>query len=203
MPDDLPIYSGSMLRTRLQFADLDRFKHIDTSSIWEKSDAFIEQLEGGANVRIARETVREATKEGLIEIHRIIFSGELRQRAIKPLFRGQDCPDPEFIERSLENFFRWLSAESVEEIHSIERAALGLVRIVDIWPFQTGNLTVALMLGNTILGQSGLPPFFVLPEHKREFTTIIGQAMTIETQPLVNAIYTTIKRELEALASDR
>lgn len=190
-----------MLRTRLQFADLERFKGLDVSSVWNKSDSFIEKLEGGRNVRPARETVREASKAGLLQIHSLVFNGGgLRQQSLRPLFRGQDCPDPEFIERSLDNFFNWLTAESVAEIHPIERAALAIVRIADIWPFEDGNLTIGLMLGNVLLGQAGLPPFFVLTEHKKEFTTVIAQAMTIETQPLVNAIYKTIKREFEALA---
>ena len=208
MPEDLPIYSESILRTSRQFSDLDRFKSHDISPIWEKSDRLIEELEGGVNARGAREAVQEATKAGLLHIHRTmfgrtVFGGHLRKQSVAPLFRGQDCPDPEFIDRSLDNFFGWLTAESVAEIHPIERAALGLVRIADIWPFDTGNLTVAIMLGNIILAQANLPPFFVLPEHKREFTAIIGQAMTIETQPLINAIYKTIMRELEALASER
>src|SRR5262245_30662007 len=126
MPEDLPIYSESMLRTHLQFADLGRFKHVDTTSIWEKSDTFIEEFEGGANVRRARETANEPTKATLYEIHSIVFGGPLRQLAMKPLFRGQDCPDPEFIDRSLDNFFNWLTAESIAEIHAIERAALVL-----------------------------------------------------------------------------
>ena len=201
MPEDLPIYSDSMLRTRLQFADLERFKGLDVSAVWDKSDAFIEKLEGGRNVRPARETVREATKAGLLQIHSMVFGdGGLRRQSLRPLFRGQDCPDPEFIERSLDNFFHWLTAESVAEIHPIERAALAIVRIADIWPFETGNLTLAVMLGNIILGQAGLPPFFVLTQHKKEFNTVIAQAMSIETQPLVNAIYKTVKRELDALA---
>jgi hypothetical protein len=201
MGEDLPIYSDSMLRTRLQFADLARFKNIDVTSVWEKSDDFIERLEGGSNVRRARETAREATKAGLLQVHSIVFGNGLRQQALRPLFRGQDCPAPEFIDRSLDNFFNWLTAESVAEIHPIERAALVIARIVDIWPFDRGNLTVAAMLGNTVLAQANLPPFFVLPEHKAEFQTVIAQAMSIETQPLVNAIYRTIKREYEALAS--
>ena len=199
MPEHLPIYSESMLRTRLQFADLSRFKYIDVSSVWEKSDTVIQQFEGGANVRRAREAVTEPTKSALYQIHSIVFGGQLRQQPMKPLFRGQDCPDPEFIDRSLENFFSWLTAESVAEIHPIERSALVLVRIADIWPFESGNLTAATVFGNVILQRAGLPPFFVLPEHKREFTTVIAQAMAIETQPLINAIYKTIKRELEAL----
>jgi fido (protein-threonine AMPylation protein) len=202
MPEDLPIYSESTLRTRLQFADLDRFKHMQISPVWEKSDSIIEQLEGASNVRQARETVQKPTKTGLLRIHSMVFDGALRQRSMKPLFRGQDCPAPEFIDRSLDNLVYWLTAESVAEIHPIERAALVLTRIVDIWPFQSGNLTVAIIFANIGLQQASLPPFFVLPEHKKEFNTVIAQAMAIETQPLVNAIYKTIKRELEALASE-
>jgi hypothetical protein len=41
----------------------------------------------------------------------------------------------------------------------------------------------------------------VLPEHRKEFTTVVAQAMAIETQPLVNAIFNCVKREMEALAS--
>jgi hypothetical protein len=200
MAEDLPIYSESMLRTRLQFADLERLKHVDTSSIWLKADTFIEQFENGSNVRQARERVTEPTKAGLLEMHSIVFGGTLRQQSMKPMFRGQDCPDPEFIDRSLDNFFGWLTAESVAEIHPIERASLVLTRVADIWPFDKGNLTSAIMLGNITLAKAGLPPFFVLPQHKKEFQTVIAQAMAIETQPLVNAIYRTIKRELEALA---
>src|SRR5262245_14037231 len=73
MGEDLPIYSESMLRTRLQFADLERFKHLDATPIWEKSDPLIEQFEGGTNVRRARELVMEPTKSGLLEIHSIVF----------------------------------------------------------------------------------------------------------------------------------
>jgi Fic family protein len=200
MPDDLPIYSESMLRTRLQFAGLERLKGIDTTPAWKKADRFIEQLEGATNAGQARETIQEPTKAGLLRIHLILFGTDtLRQHAIQPMFRGQDCPPPEFIDRSLDNFFSWLAAESVAEIHPIEKAALALTRVVDIWPFEAGNLTVAIMLANIGLRSAGLAPFFVLPQHRKEFNRAVAQAMAIETQPLVNAIYNTVKRELEAL----
>jgi len=190
-----------MLRTRLQFSALERLRGVDTASVWEKSDDFIAQLEGALNVREAREEVQEATKAGFLRMHSLMFTGELRRRPVQPLFRGHDCPDPEFIDRSLDNFFNWLTAESLSEIHPIERAALVLSRVVDIWPFEAGNLTVAVMLANVGLRQAGLAPFFVLPQHKKEFMTVVAQAMAIETQPLVNAIFSCIKREMEALES--
>jgi hypothetical protein len=197
---DLPIYPDTSLRTRLQFSALERLRGVDTQPAWEKSDEFIAQLEGARNVRHAREEVQEVTKSGLLKMHALTFTGVLRQNSLAPLFRGQDCPDPQFIDRSLDNFFSWLTAESVSEIHPIERSALVLTRLADIWPFDTGNLTAAIMLANIGLRQAGLAPFFVLPEHKKEFTTTVAQAMAIEMQPLVNAIYNCIKREMEALA---
>ena len=57
------------------------------------------------------------------------------------------------------------------------------------------------MLANVGLRQAGLAPFFVIPEHKKEFMTVVAQAMAIEMQPLVNAIFNCIKREMEALES--
>ena len=190
-----------MLRTRLQFAALERLRGVDTELVWIKSDAALEEFEGARGVRQARDEVQEVTKAGLLRMHSIMFTGSLRQSALQPIFRGHDCPDPQYIGRSLDNFFGWLTAESLSEIHPIERAALVLTRIVDIWPFDVGNLTVAIMLANVGLRQAGLSPFFVLPEHRKEFTTVVAQAMAIETQPLVNAIFNCVKREMEALAS--
>jgi Fic family protein len=204
MAEDLPIYSESMLRTRRQFADLEKLKGIDTTPIWEKADNYIQKMEGATGAARAR-AVQQASKTGLLEMHSILFAGRegagrLRQSIVKPLYRGHDCPEPQFIDRSLDNFFGWLTAESISEIHPIEKAALLLTRIVDIWPFEFGNLTVAIVFANLHLREAGFAPFFVLPEHVREFNTVVAQAMTIEMQPLVNAIYKTIKREMEALA---
>ena len=106
---DLPIYPDASLRTRLQFSALERLRGVDTRPAWEKSDEFIAQLEGARNVRQAREEVQEVTKSGLLKMHALTFTGVLRQNSLAPLFRGQDCPDPQFIDRSLDNFFSWLT----------------------------------------------------------------------------------------------
>jgi len=207
MPEDLPIYPDNvMLRSGIQFADLIRWRDVDTTSIWAKADEFIALMEGATDVAEARSALTNPDKNGLLEAHRILFrgkpsAGQLRQTLIAGRYRGQDCPEPQFIDRSLDNFFMWMSAESLAEIHPIEKAALVLTRIVDIWPFDSGNLTAAVVLANSFLAQARLAPFFVMPEHLAEFDKILAQAVTIETQPLVNAIYRTIKREIEALAS--
>jgi fido (protein-threonine AMPylation protein) len=206
MPDDLPIYPDSpTLRSGMQFADLLRFSAVDTTAIWEKSDEFIARMEGASSVAKARMALTEPGKSGLLEAHGLLFAGQagagmLRQTLIAGRYPGQDCPEPEYIDNSLNNFFGWMSAESMAEVHPIEKAALVLTRIVDVWPFGSGNLTVAVMLSNAYLKQAGLPPFFVLPDHMDEFNKILAQAVKIETQPLVNAIHKTLKREIEAIA---
>ena len=207
MAEDLPIYSEKMsLRTGLQFADLERLKNVDFAPIWERADHFIGMIEGASSVAKARGYFTGPTKDELLRAHATMFApqlqaGRLRQSVIAGRYRGQDCPEPEFIDRSLDNFFHWMSAESMAEIHPIEKAVLVFTRIVDVWPFDIGNLTAALVLSNCYLQQAGLPPFFVLPEHMQEFEKIVQQAVTIETQPLVNAIHRTLKREIEAIAS--
>ncbi len=207
MPDDLPIYpDGVMLRSGLQFADLLRWKGVDTSAVWVKADSFIAMMEDAGAVDEARAALGTQTdKAGLLKAHGILFrkqpsAGLLRRSLITGRYRGQDCPEPQFIERSLDNFFMWMTAESISEIHPIEKAALVLTRIVDIWPFDVGNITTAIVLSNAFLARAGVAPFFVMPEHMTEFDRILAQAVTIETQPLVNSIYRTIKREMEALA---
>jgi len=203
---DLPIYSDSILRSSLQFADLARFKVTDAGPAWDKADAAITQMEGAANLPTARERFTEISKSSLLEVHRAVFdgsegAGRFRTTELRPLYRGQDCAPPEFIERSLDNLISWTSAESFNEIHPIEKCALAMTRIADIWPFEFGNLTIAVMAGNVFLRLANLTPFFVERQHMQEFEKTIAQSLSIETQPLINAIYKTVRREMETLGS--
>jgi hypothetical protein len=192
----------------LQFAELERLKGPDASSAWASADLIIAALEGASSpssVSNARQSLTTVTKGGLLAAHALLFAGragagQWRQTPLQPQYRGQDCAPPEFIERSADNLVTWLNAESFTQIHPIEQCALAMTRIVDVWPFEFGNLTVALVLGNVPLLNAGLTPFFVLPNHRAEFEKAIAQAMTIDMQPLINAIFRTVKKEMEALA---
>ena len=113
------------------------------------------------------------------------------------MFEGQDCPEPKFIDRALDNFERWLLADSFLEIHAIEQAALALTRVVDIWPFEFGNRTSAVIFANFFLFQAGYPPFAVLPGQEDAFADALSAAIRMQTEPLVGSIYTSIIRELD------
>jgi Fic family protein len=146
-----------------------------------------------------------SSKENLLRAHALLFpdrpdAGQWRRSGLAPLYRGQDCAPPEFIDRSVDNLITWVTAESFTQIHPIEQCALAMTRIVDLWPFALGNLTIALVFGNVPLQKAALAPFSVLPEHRAEFEKAMSQCMTIDMQPLINAIYRTVKKEMEALA---
>lgn len=204
MPEDLPIYSNTMLRTGLQFQDLERYKGHDLTEVWERSDHMIALMEGASRVSAARSELEDCTQQELLKIHGILFSGRtsagtLRSIELPPMYRGQDCAPPEFISRSLMNLEIWLKADSFREIHPIEKCALTIARILDIWPFEFGNATTAIVFANQFLKDAGLAPFFVKPEHRQEFDKAVANAMTIEMQPLINAIYQTVKQEMQIL----
>jgi len=205
MSKDLPIYSEVPLRTGLQFATLESLKGRDDSAVWDRADAFIAAVEGGTGVSAARAGLAAISKEAILSSHALAFpdrpgAGQLRATELQPLYRGQDCAPPEFIEHSIDNLVVWLTAESFTQIHPIEQCALTITRFIDVWPFEFGNFTIALLFGNLALRRAGLTPFFVLPEHRKEFERAIAQAMTIDMQPLVNAIFQTVRKEMDALA---
>jgi len=205
MSKDLPIYSEVPLRTGLQFAALESLKGRDDSAVWNRADAFITAMEGGTGVGAARASLTGISRELILNAHALAFperseAGQLRKVELQPLYRGQDCAPPEFIEHSIDNLVVWLTAESFTQIHPIEQCALTITRFIDVWPFEFGNFTIALLFGNLALRRVGLTPFFVLTEHRKEFERVIAQAMTIDMQPLVNAIFQTVRKEMEALA---
>lgn len=172
-------------------------------------DTCLDLGESASNVGEARARLEAAgvpRRAELLEIHRNLFagrpgSGVLRESEVEAVFAGQDCPPARFLERSLENFDRWLVADSFSEIHPIEQAALTMTRLVDIWPFEFGNRTAATVFSSFFLSRAGYPPFLVLPEEMAEFDQILSAAIRMQTAPLVQTIYRCIERELGRVRS--
>jgi len=74
---------------------------------------------------------------------------------------------------------------------------LALTRLVDIWPFEFGNRTTAIVFANSFLLRAGYPPFFVLQTQLAEFEEVMSHAILMQTESLVLAIYKCMERELE------
>jgi Fic family protein len=202
LAEDLPIYSDSIFRGSDPFPALKGVRDDDIKRCLERFDEGLDHGEGAMNVARALEGVGGVGREDLLGLHRRLFegrpgAGELRSSPVEATFRGQDCPDPRFLAQSLDNFEKWLGVESLSELHPIQQAALTTTRLVDIWPFEFGNRTTAVVFANSFLLRAGLPPFFVPVEQLDEFDQILSQAIMMQTESLVRAIYRCIERELE------
>lgn len=202
MAQDLPIYSDSFFRGANPFASLDRARGMDLTSCLERFDRLLNHGEGNEPAGEARLAAKEASREVLLGVHRLLFpdrpeAGLLRASVVAGVYPGQDCPEPEHIGRSIQNLEQWLGADSFGELHPVEQTALCLTRLVDIWPFEMGNTTTAVVFANQFLLRSGYPPFFVLANEIAEFDQILAQAIRMQTEPLVRAIYKCTERELD------
>src|SRR5262245_24392598 len=60
---------------------------------------------------------------------------------------------PEFIESRLALLADWLGADSGRELKPLERAALGMARIVEILPFEDGNGRVSRLAASHVMAQ--------------------------------------------------
>ena len=205
MTEDFPIYSNIIQRTD-PFEDLNNLTNLDLIPCWERFDKLLDFGESATRVGNARQLLTEPTKPELLKLHEIMFegregAGSLRSTVVGARFKGQDCPDPRFISQSLDNFVVWLNADSFLEIHAVEKAALVMTRLIDIWPFEFGNRSVAAVFSNYFLEKAKLPPFFLLPENLEKFDLTLDQAVNMQTQPLVTTIYNSMQRELNLASS--
>jgi len=202
MSDDRPILSDTSFRGGSPFSSLDRARQLDLGPVYSRFDQMVGHGEDSGPAGGARAALTHPSRNALLEVHRRLFpgrdgAGALRSATVVALYPGQDCPEPEFIPGSLENLETWLGAESIGEMHPIEQTALTLTRLVDIWPFDFGNRTTAIVFSNYFLVHAGYPPFFILPSEIAEFEEILSMAIRMQTEPLVRAIYRCMERELD------
>ena len=195
MTEELPINPD--LRRVHRFPNLEKVSSLDLDAALERFDRALSERDGVRDPCGARSTMSRPGKAGLLDSHRTLYgpregAGRLRDSAVAPVFDGQDCPEPEFVARALDNFEQWLDAESFSEIHPIEQAALCLTRIVDIWPFEFGNRTSAIVFANFFLVQADLAPFWVSVQDTEAFSEALAASISMRTEPLAQAIYQSI-----------
>lgn len=70
-------------------------------------------------------------------------------------------------------------------LHPIELAAMGLKRLIDISPFESGNEGTAVLLAALILVNAGFPPFFITDENRASVKEALAVSRkTCDIEPL-------------------
>jgi Fic family protein len=100
--------------------------------------------------------------------------------------------------RLVENALDWFETQSFSEIHPVEQAAVVLLRLTDLQPFDQLNEETAFLAGSLFLQRASLPPLIVEADAATmsEYSTALEAAFRMLTQPLVEFLSKTLIRTI-------
>jgi len=144
---------------------------------------------------------REIEEKDVLETHRIIFegiddnAGTYRKGQVR--IAGADFipPPPEEIRSRITDLSDWLH-ENVEELRSIEIAAVFHHRFEQIHPFSEGNGRVGRLLMNCILLKHGYPFVVVLKDDRKKYYKALHDGDHGNLMPVVNFTARCVERSL-------
>lgn len=126
-----------------------------------------------------------------------------RTSSIKPLIQGQDPPEWEVIPELVENSLQWFQADSFNEMHEVEKAALALIKLIDIQPFDQENGITLRLFSNVFLLQSGYPPAIIRSDQADSYASAIKEALCFRTGPLVDLLTEAVSHSLRLCLGDK
>lgn len=82
----------------------------------------------------------------------------------------------------------WFAAESFEELHPAEQAAIVLMRLIELKPFEEGNTRTALAASSLFTLRSGLPPIIMGSSLHAAYRAALNEGMKMNTKPMVDLV---------------
>lgn len=88
----------------------------------------------------------------------------------------------------LEAACHWFAAESFIELHPAEQAAIVLMRLIELKPFEEGNTRMALAASSLFTLRTGLPPIIVSSSLHGDYRAALNEGMKMNTKPMVDLV---------------
>jgi hypothetical protein len=172
--------------------------------------------ESPANVQSADSVARRRILTVLESIRVLQSIPDTRSASLTPdlLLRIQDPhrsrPSPELQQDSgthaetsteramprIRAFCDWVSADSFLELNPLEQASIVILRLLEIRPFEEGNVAAALGAGSLFTLKAGWPPIVIPGMLRPRFNQAVGEGLQMNTRPMVDllaeSIYATI-----------
>ncbi|MBI3651845.1 MAG: Fic family protein [Acidobacteria bacterium] len=101
--------------------------------------------------------------------------------------------------RIVENACRWFAMASFAELNPIEQAAIALLRLLEIVPFERHNQRTSLIAASLFLLRSELPPLIFKPEQDAAYTAARREGLHLNTQPMVELIAASVEQTLAGI----
>lgn len=113
---------------------------------------------------------------------------DYRQAPASPLLEGHDPAERELVPHLVENTLQWSQADSFGEMHEVEQAALVLLKLTDIQPFDRHNGRTLRLFSSLFLVRAGYPPAVIRSELAGRYWLAIQKALCYQTGPLVELL---------------
>jgi len=146
----------------------------------------------------------------LLQLHAILTEnlqpqgGYYRVSADDSMVEVGNSADFELIPDLVESAFDWFHADSFGEMHEVERAALMLIRLVDIHPFDRENGKTIRLFSNYFLLKAGYPPAIIRSEQALVYAQALQEALQFRTGALVKLLTEAVMESLKfCLGEDR
>jgi hypothetical protein len=130
----------------------------------------------------------------LSQLNQATGNGEFRKTSAKTsAIRAEHLP---FI---LENACKWFAMDSFAELNPVEQAAIALLRLIEIAPFEQANDRTALVAASLFTLRSQLPPIIFTPQQREAYTTALQEGLRMNTQPMVELVAAAIEQTLDGM----
>jgi Fic family protein len=148
------------------------------------------------------------SSEDLLEIHRLMLAGihasagSYRQQHKDSLGEGHEPTAPELVPPVVENALEWFQSPSFGEMHEVEKAALMLIKLVDIQPFDEGDGRTLRLFSNFFLLKAEYPPAIIPPDQASQYAVAIQKSLSLQTQPIIDLIAEAVEHGLAYLLEE-
>jgi hypothetical protein len=110
---------------------------------------------------------------------------------------GAGTAGAEHLPMIVENACRWFAMESFAELNPVEQAAIALLRMLEIAPFEHNNQRSALIAASLFTLRSALPPIIFKPAQRQTYFAAIKEGLRMNTQPMVELVGEAIEQTLD------
>ena len=137
------------------------------------------------------------------DVHSMMMEGlsdeaaQFRSGGIAPLSVDHQPPDADGIEAAMGRLEEWVAADSFLELHAVQRTALVLVRLLDIYPFTDGTPRTCRVMASSCLISAEFPPAIFQFREASLYQQAIHSGLAMDTTGLTARIAASVVRTLD------
>ena len=134
------------------------------------------------------------TPTDLRQLHTVLVGhpvdrlSDYRHGPATALLESHDPVEPELVPQVVDAALQWCRADSFAEMHEVEQAALVLLKLTDIQPFDRHNGKTLRLFSNFFLVRAGYPPAVIRSELSERYSMALRKALCYQTGPLVELL---------------